>query len=35
MVPNRAALERADRTAKDVPGVTDVRNNLTIQNKGR
>ncbi|MEM5385094.1 BON domain-containing protein [Paraburkholderia phymatum] len=30
-VPNRAAVDRAASAAKGVPGVTEVRNNLTIQ----
>jgi osmotically-inducible protein OsmY len=34
-VPNRAAVDRAASAAKEVPGVAEVRNNLTIQNKGR
>jgi|GEM_PF-1775911 len=34
-VPNRTALDRAAEVAQGVPGVTTVRNNLIIQNKGR
>ncbi|WP_410857649.1 BON domain-containing protein [Paraburkholderia sp. SIMBA_054] len=34
-VPNRVAVDRAASAAKGVPGVTQVRNNLMIQNKGR
>jgi hyperosmotically inducible protein len=30
-VPNRAAVDRAASAARGVPGVTEVRNNLTIQ----
>jgi hyperosmotically inducible periplasmic protein len=32
-VPNRAALARAAQAAQGVPGVTAVRNNLTIENR--
>ncbi|EIN01801.1 transport-associated protein [Paraburkholderia hospita] len=32
-VPNRAALDRAAQAAQGVPGVTAVRNNLTIENR--
>ena len=34
-VPNRTALDRAAQVAQGVPGVTTVKNNLTIQNKSR
>ena len=32
-VPNRTALDRAAQAAQGVPGVTAVRNNLTIENR--
>jgi osmotically-inducible protein OsmY len=32
-VPNRTALDRAAEAAQGVPGVTAVRNNLTIENR--
>jgi osmotically-inducible protein OsmY len=32
-VPNRTALDRAAEAARGVPGVTAVRNNLTIENR--
>ncbi len=32
-VPNRTALDRAVEAAQGVPGVTAVRNNLTIENR--
>ncbi|MFM0529744.1 BON domain-containing protein [Paraburkholderia strydomiana] len=32
-IPNRAALDRAAQAAQGVPGVTAVRNNLSIENR--
>ncbi|WP_244144705.1 BON domain-containing protein [Paraburkholderia hospita] len=32
-VPNRTVLDRAAEAAQGVPGVTAVRNNLTIENR--
>ncbi len=32
-VPNRSALDRAAQATQAVPGVTAVRNNLTIENR--